>query len=102
MRKFFNWCVDREIIDVSPAQRIRRTQPIKMRERVLSEYELWLAIQALEQESGIFGPLFKLLLLTGQRRNEVAGMRYDELTDLDKESAMWQYQVIEQKMAENT
>jgi hypothetical protein len=29
-----------------------------------------------------FGPLLKVLLLTGQRRNEVAGMTRDELSDV--------------------
>ena len=33
-----------------------------------------------------FGPLLKVLLLTGQRRNEVAGMTRDELSD---DGATW-------------
>ena len=34
----------------------------------------------------VFAPLFQLLLLTGQRREEVAGMRWDEV---DLRKAVW-------------
>ena len=37
-------------------------------------------------DSARFAPLFKLLLLTGQRRGEVAGMRWDEIRDLEAAS----------------
>ena len=56
------------------------------RDRALEDYEIravWLA----SDETGYpFGSLVKLLLLTGQRRNEVAGIQEDEI---DKETACW-------------
>ena len=39
LRKFFNWCADREIIASPPTDRIRRLLP-RSRDRVLSELEL--------------------------------------------------------------
>jgi integrase len=46
--------------------------------------------QAFAAEAGIFGPLLKLLLLTGQRRGEVAGMLWSELRDLSSPDAIWE------------
>ncbi len=90
LRKFFNWCVDREIIETSPIDRIRLSRSLSSRERVLSEDELRLVWAAFNKEAGLFGPLFKLLMLTGQRRNEVAGMRWDEVPDFDTDRAVWE------------
>jgi integrase len=61
------------------------------RERVLDDGEIvkfWRACGSVE-EGGIgwpFGPVFKLLLLTAQRRDEVAGMCWSEL---DIEGKVW-------------
>jgi integrase len=49
------------------------------RDRVLDADELRLFWRAVETTPYPFGPIFKLLLLTGQRRDEVAGMRRSEL-----------------------
>ncbi len=90
LSKFFSWCVDREVIEVSPVARIASPQPTRSRDRVLSSDELravWLAFDA---EGYPFGPLFKLMLFTGQRRGEVTGMRWDELHDLDTAKPFWQ------------
>lgn len=89
LRKFFNWCADRELIEASPVDRIRVRRIKRSRERVLSEQELPHVWAAFNHEAGLFGPLFKILLLTGQRRSEVAGMRWDELFDLDSTNAVW-------------
>jgi integrase len=35
-------------------------------------------------------PLFQILLLTGQRRSEVGGMRWEELRELGTEQALWE------------
>lgn len=88
LRKFFNWCADRDLIASSPTARIRRV-PLRSRDRILSEDELRLVGEAFEAEKGLFGSLFKLLLLTGQRRGEVAGMRWEEVRDLNTANAMW-------------
>ena len=47
------------------------------------------AFKVLEDLSWPFGPLFQLLALTGQRRGEVAGMRWDELRGLGNTGALW-------------
>ena len=58
----------------------RRAPPRpKSRERVLTDDEIRLAWHGSERLSGLFGPLVKLLILTGQRRAEVAGMTWSEI-----------------------
>lgn len=78
-RKFFNWCVERDQLAQSPCVGVRAPTHEISRERILSDEELcaiWLACDKLEFP---FGPLFKLLILTGQRVGEVAGMSKQEL-----------------------
>jgi len=79
--KFFGWCADQGVIDVSPTARVRVIRPNKARDRVLSDKEIGIVWLAFEAEGGLFGPLFKLLLLTGQRRGEIAGMRWTEISE---------------------
>jgi integrase len=79
LRKFLNWCVDRDIIEVSPASGVKPPVPENQRERVLSDAEIGLFWRACDDAGQPFGPFGKLLLLTGQRRGEVAKMTEAEL-----------------------
>src|SRR5918994_1565390 len=63
--------------------------PKTLRERVLTPEELIWVWTAPDCFPGVFGPLFKVLLLTGQRRGEVAGMRWSELRSLGTDEAVW-------------
>ena len=49
------------------------------RDRILTDDELCAVWSAATEQGGLFAPVFKLLILTGQRRNEVAGMEWREL-----------------------
>lgn len=80
-RKLFNWCVERSLIPVSPCTGVRLPTLEKSRDRVLSDYELRLVWRAAEEVGWPFGPLVQLLILTGQRRDEVARMRWSEVTE---------------------
>ncbi|WP_386173962.1 tyrosine-type recombinase/integrase [Sulfitobacter sp. R86518] len=80
LNKFLNWCVERDIIAFSPATGIKPVAKEVSRDRVLSDDEVrwfWMACQAIKQP---WGPLGELLLLTGQRLNEVACMTDKEVT----------------------
>jgi integrase len=90
LRKFFGWCADQGLIDLPPTAKIRVIRPNKARDRVLSDKEIatvWLAFNA---EDDFFGSLFKLLLLTGQRRGEVAGMRWSEIAEGNGTGMIWE------------
>ncbi len=74
--KIFAWALDEEIIQASPAVRLKRPAEEQERERSLTDEEirkLWPAFTALGYP---FGHALKFLLVTGQRRGEVAGMKW--------------------------
>jgi integrase len=78
----FGWAVKEEIIKENPCFGIERPSSEETRDRVLADEELvriWKACDALGYP---FGDSIKLMILTGQRRGEVAGMQWREL-DLD-------------------
>ena len=79
IRKIFNWALDEGIIDASPVTRLRPPSREHERERVLSEAEIQSLWSEFEHAGDPFGPLFKMLLVTGQRRREIAHMRWDEI-----------------------
>ena len=60
------------------------------RDRVLADVELHYLLRALDHEKSLFGPLIRLLLLTGQRRGEVAGMLWSELQDFNGDCPLWE------------
>jgi integrase len=79
IRKLFYWAVDRGILERSPCVRVPRPAEADDRDRVLTSAELrsvWLACDPLKWP---FGPVVRLLILTGQRRNEVATMRWADV-----------------------
>ena len=79
LRKVFNWAIQRDLVATNPCDRIKPPAAEEARDRVLTNSELralWIACGAI---GGRFGDLFKLLVLTGQRRDEVAGMRWTEI-----------------------
>lgn len=79
LSKFFNWCVDRDVIEVSPAMNVKAVAKETSRDRVLSDDELRWFWAACEAEGQPWGALGQVLLLTGQRLSEVAGMTDAEL-----------------------
>ena len=80
IRKLCNWAVSRDIITASPCAGVKPPTPERSRDRVLSDGELGAVWGAADNLGGTFGALVRLLILTGQRRDEVAGMRWRELT----------------------
>jgi integrase len=86
VRKLFNWCLARDVIQVSPCTLIEPPAPERSRDRILTDDELRLVWNAAGKDSSPFGPLVKLLILTGQRLAEVGGMQWDEL---DLKNKLW-------------
>ncbi|MCA0272382.1 MAG: integrase arm-type DNA-binding domain-containing protein [Proteobacteria bacterium] len=78
-RKFFAWCVERDVLAASPVAGVKPVAKEASRERVLSDDEIRLFWRACEGVGEPWGPLGKILLLTGQRLGEVAGMREAEV-----------------------
>jgi len=78
IKQIFNRAVRLDHIDATPVVEITREAEVE-RDRVLDDDEIKALWAAFETEGYPYGPLFKLLLVTGQRRGEVAGMKSSEL-----------------------
>lgn len=99
IRTFFNWCIDRGKygLEGSPCDRLKPGRLIgekKPRQRVLSDDELRVFWRATGRLGYPYGPLFRLLAVTGQRKSEVAEARWSEfppelVRKLRKESVDW-------------
>jgi len=81
-----SWSVERGIIDASPIAGMKPRAKEKPRERVLTDNELGALWEVCGDEGYPFGDCMKLLILSGQRRAEVAEMRWSEL---DLENRLW-------------
>ena len=80
LSKFYRWLAARDVTENMPVLGVQRPTEEKRRDRVLSVDEikrLWFACDQI----GRMGDMVKLLLLTGQRRGEVGGMRWTEVGD---------------------
>jgi integrase len=83
LRKLCKWAVSREIIEHSPCEGVLARSTETPRDRVLDDRELRLVWQAADTLGWPFNAVVKLLVLTGARRSEVAGMAWAEV-DLDR------------------
>jgi integrase len=82
IRKIFSWGIKEEVIDVesNPASNISapggREKP---KDRALNDLEIKQAWNEMERDSSATKRALQLILLSGQRPGEVAGMRWSEL-----------------------
>jgi len=79
IKKLMNWCVMRGTIETSPVALLRPPTREVQRDRVLIDDEIRAIWRHTDAEEYPFGPFLKLLMITGQRRSEVSGMRWSEL-----------------------
>lgn len=82
LRKLFNWATDRQDIEVSPLAGMKAPKAVPSRRRVLSDEEIVALWRATENSGWPWGPFVRMLILTMQRRQEVAEMDWSEI-DLD-------------------
>ncbi|MFL6824084.1 MAG: tyrosine-type recombinase/integrase [Xanthobacteraceae bacterium] len=78
-KTFLRWCVGRAVLDQSPAEGVPLPSKEVARDRVLDDNELAHIILAARKIGGPYGGIVELLALTGQRREEVAGLQREEL-----------------------
>ena len=79
LRKMFNWAAGRDIVEANPAAGVKAPASETSRDRVLSDDELRVLWKACDDIGWPMGRFVQLLILTGQRRDEVAGMTWREL-----------------------
>jgi integrase len=86
LSRMYSWLLQHRRVETNPCVGVHRPEPPKARDRVLSNDEIRWLWKACDELSQPFSNIVRLLLLTGQRLNEVAGMRRDELSE---DGAMW-------------
>jgi integrase len=74
------------MLEKSPCQGIQKPAKTAPRDRVLTDNEVRSVWLSLEVVGYPYGPFAQILLLTGQRKGEVAGMRW---TELDFRESLW-------------
>ena len=80
---FFGWCVTRGLIEENPVRGSRIAEE-KARTRVLTIPELaavWRACDQVDICNGAYTAIVRILILTGLRREEIGGLRFDEIRD---------------------
>jgi integrase len=83
-KAFFNWALGKLLIDRSPMAGLEHPAKGKpQRDRVLTADEIKTLWKAADEMAYPFGPMAKLLLLTGARLREVSEMHRSEI-DFDK------------------
>ena len=81
IKKLMGWAVARGLLEGNPATGVQAPGKETARDRVLTDTELKAVWQACAGLGYPFGPLFRLLVLTGQRRDEVARMAWPDIED---------------------
>jgi integrase len=91
VRRMFSWAIDQHVygLETSPCDRLKPKAIIgkKMsRTRILDNEELRAVWRATRRIGYPYGPLYQLLLLSGQRKSEVAEARWSEF---DMQGKLW-------------
>jgi integrase len=89
IRAVFNWALSKDIIGASPVAGIKRPGEERRGARILTDSEIREVWQAGGSLGYPFGHLVRLLLATGQRRGEVAGMSRSGEIETDDDGAVW-------------
>jgi integrase len=86
LRRLFKWAVNRGDLELSHIRDMEPPAGPAARDRVLTDEELALVWIASGWMLYPFGPFVRMLILTGQRREEVAALDWSELK---REAALW-------------
>lgn len=80
------WALEDQLIEANPLAGVKPPKAVSARDRALSQEELAIVWQASHQLRPVHRVFYRLLILTGQRREEVAGLQWSEL---DRAAALW-------------
>jgi integrase len=80
-RAAYAWAAKRGIVHANPFAELPISKSAGKRERVLADDEIGEVWRAAGEAAWPYGSIVRLLILTGQRKTEVAGMNSRELSD---------------------
>jgi integrase len=98
IRLFFRWAEGRRYVVRSPCAILQPPPPSTPRERVLTSDEIKAVLKATRATTSTFATIVELLLYTGQRRGEIAGLRH-EWIDWDKRTITFPAAITKNKRA---
>ena len=81
LKVFFNWAVKRQYLSSNPLEALKRPHKSKSRERVLDDKEIEVLLTHTLGYRDRFNDIVTVLLLTGQRRGEIANLKWSEIDD---------------------
>lgn len=84
LSSLFAWATREGLVEANPVINTNRPALPRARDRVLTDAELIEVWRACRDDD--FGRIVRLLILSGQRREEVAGMQWSEI---DLEAGLW-------------
>lgn len=86
LRRLFKWAISRGDVERSPMEGMETPPAVKARDRWLSDDELRRIWAVAPQTHRCFGPIVRLLIVTGQRREEVSSLSW---TELNRDERLW-------------
>lgn len=93
VKALFNWTVSRRVIQFSPLSGVRPPKSNPSRERVLTDDELRIVYSKALACTSTMGWVVRLLVLTGQRRGEIGGLRRSYI-DLEAKTITWPGEMV--------
>jgi integrase len=81
LHRLFTWAISRDLIQINPLAGLDKPARENERDRVLSDVEIKRVWNAAVRLGGPHGDAFRLLLLTGARREEIGQLRWSEIED---------------------
>jgi integrase len=88
LSSFFAWGLGQGLCEINPVVGTNAPENSKPRERVLSDAELSAVWRACKNDD--FGKIVQLLVLLGARKQEIGGIAWSELRDLEGPHPYWE------------
>lgn len=79
LKTLFSWAVGRDLIQNDPTQGLKPPVRMTERDRVLSDGEIVAVWKATHHLPAPYGAMYRMFMLTGQRRTEVSRMQWNEI-----------------------
>ena len=76
---FFAFAIREGLVDVNPVTGTGKADEGPSRDRTLSQAELMALLKTLDADPGPFADIVRMLVLTGQRREEIGALRWSEV-----------------------
>lgn len=81
LSSIFSYALDAELVETNPIYRLKKKGKESTRSRILSDQEIILVWNEIDQQDEPIRSLFKMLLLCGQRSGETKRMKWKDIQD---------------------